>query len=76
MGKIKDKIYDWKDRLRDRKMMSLVIGFVIIIIAIGLFAYKKQRDYRQLADNQYNNAFYQLVEYSNNIEKLLAKSRV
>jgi germination protein YpeB len=76
MGKIKDKIYDWKDRLRDRKMMSLVIGFVIIIIAIGLFAYKKQRDYRQLADNQYNNAFYQLVEYSNNIEKLLAKSTI
>ena len=76
MGKIKDKIYDWKDRLRDRKMMSLVIGFVIIIIAIGLFAYKKQRDYRQLADNQYNNAFYQLIEYSNNIEKLLAKSTI
>lgn len=76
MGKIKNKIYDWKDRLRDRKMMSLVISFIIIIILLGAYAYKKQRDYRQLAENSYNNAFYQLVEYMNNVEKLLAKATI
>lgn len=76
MSKLKDKIYDWKDRLRDRKMMSLVITFIVIIIAVCVFAYKKQVQFRQLSDNQYNNAFYQLVEYSNNIEKLLAKATI
>ena len=25
MGKIKDKIYDWKDRLRSGKMLTLVV---------------------------------------------------
>ncbi len=76
MGKIKNKVYDWKDRLRDRKMLTLVISMMIIIITLGIYAYKKERSYRQLAENGYNNAFYQLIEYVNNTEKLLAKATI
>ena len=76
MGKIKDKIYDFKDRLRDRKMLTLVVTLVVIILIMAGVIYKKQLDFRGLAENGYNNAFYQLVEYVNQTEVLLAKSTI
>ena len=36
MSKIKDKIYDFKDRLRDRKMLTLVVTLVAIIAVLGV----------------------------------------
>ncbi len=76
MGKIKDKIYDWKDRLRGGKMLTLVVTLVVIIIALMVYAYKTSTAYRQLAENSYNHAFYQLIEYVDDTEKLLAKSTI
>ena len=76
MWNIKDKIYDWKDRLRSSKMLTLVCTLVIIILALGIYAYRKSRDYQQLAENNYNHAFYQLIEYMDDTEKLLAKSTI
>ena len=76
MSKIKDKIYDFKDRLRDRKMLTLVVTLVAIILVLGVIIFKKQLEYRGLAENSYNNAFYQLVEYVNQTEVLLAKSTI
>ena len=76
MSKIKDKIYDFKDRLRDRKMLTLVVTLVATIVVLGVVIFKKQLEYRQLAENSYNNAFYQLVEYVNQTEVLLAKSTI
>ena len=76
MSKIKDKIYDFKDRLRDRKMLTLVVTLVAIIVVLGVVIFKKQLEYRGLAENSYNNAFYQLVEYVNQTEVLLAKSTI
>lgn len=76
MGKVKDKIYDFKDRLRDRKMLTIVVTLVAIILVLGVIIFKKQLEYRNLAENSYNNAFYQLVEYVNQTEVLLAKSTI
>ena len=76
MGKIKDKVYDFKDRLRDRKMLTLVVTLVAVILILAAVIFKKQLDYRNLAENSYNNAFYQLVEYVNHAEVLLAKSTI
>ena len=76
MSRIKDKIYDFKDRLRDRKMLTLVVTLVSIILVLGVIIFKKQLEYRGLAENSYNNAFYQLVEYVNQTEVLLAKSTI
>lgn len=76
MSKVKDKIYEWKDRLRSEKMMTLVIVLIIIIVALAVCAFKKSKAYRQLAENSYNHAFYQLIEYVDNTEKLLAKSAI
>ena len=76
MGRVKNKIYDFKDRLKDRKMLTLVITLIAIIVILGIVILKKQLEYRQLAENGYNNAFYQLVEYVNQTEVLLAKSTI
>ncbi len=76
MNKIKKKLYDWKDRLKDRHMLTLVISMLTIIVILGLYTYKKQRDYRQVSENQYNLAFYELLNYVQNVEVYLSKSLV
>ena len=76
MSKIKEKEYDWKNRLKDRHMLSLVIGLIAIIVGLGVFTYKKQVEYRQASENDYNMAFYELVDYVDDVENYLAKSLI
>ena len=76
MGKIKDKVYDWKDRLKDRHMLTLVVTLVVIIAALGMYTYKRERDYHQMTENDYNMAFFELVDYVQNVETYLAKSLI
>ena len=73
---IKEKILDWKNRLKDRHMLSIIIVLTSIIIGLGVYAYKKQVDYRQASENSYNLAFYELVDYVQNVETYLAKSLI
>jgi len=76
MGKIKDKVYDWKDRLKDRHMLTLVVTLVAVITVLGLYTYKRERTFRQQAENEYNMAFFELVDYVQNVETYLAKSLI
>ncbi len=76
MGKIKEKIYDWKNRLQDRHMLSLVVTLVAVIAILGIYTYKRERDYRQMTENEYNMAFFELVDYVQNVEVYLAKSLI
>ncbi len=76
MGKVKEKIYDWKNRLQDRHMLTLVVSLVVVIVLLGLYTYKRERDYRQMTENDYNMAFFELVDYVQNVETYLAKSLI
>lgn len=76
MSKIKQKVYDWKNRLKDRHMLTLVIALITIIVALGIYAYKKQIEFRQASENDYNMAFYELVDYVQSVETYLAKSLI
>jgi len=76
MGKLRDKVYDWKNRLKDRHMLTLVVTLVVIIAALGLYTYKRERDYHQMTENDYNMAFFELVDYVQNVETYLAKSLI
>ena len=71
-----NKLVDWKNRLKDRHMLSVVVVLFAIIIAMGIWIYKKQVDYRQASENQYNMAFYELVNYVQDVETYLAKSLI
>ncbi len=76
MGKVKNKFIDWKNRLKDRHMLSLIVVLVTALVILGLYTYKKQRDFRQASENSYNAAFFELVGYVQNVETYLAKSLI
>lgn len=76
MGKIKSKLIDWKNRLKDRHMLTIIVVLFSIIAIMGIYIYKKQTEYRQASENSYNMAFYELVDYVQNVEVYLAKSLI
>lgn len=73
---IKEKVYDWKERLKDRHMLTLVVTLVTVIAVLGLYTYKRERTFRQATENDYNMAFFELVDYVQNVETYLAKSLI
>lgn len=73
---LRGKMYDWKNRLQDRHMLSVIVVLGAIIIGLSVFVYKKERDYRQASENAYNMAFFELVDYVQNVETYLAKSLI
>lgn len=73
---IREKLYDFKNRLKDRHMYSIIVGLLIVCVGLGIGLYKKQTEYRQAMENSYNLAFFELVEYVQNVENYLAKSLI
>ena len=76
MSTIREKVYDWKNRLKDRHMLTIVIVLIAVLVAVGLYIYKRERDFRQVSENTYNMAFVELVDYVQNVETYLAKSLI
>lgn len=76
MGKVTNKLMDWKNRLKDRHMLTIIVVLFAIIVGMGIWIYKKQVDYRQASENQYNMAFFELIGYVQNVETYLAKSLI
>lgn len=71
-----NKLQDWKERLKKGHMLSVIGVLLIIVVALGIILYGKQREYRQASENSYNMAFYELVDYVENVETYLAKSLI
>lgn len=71
-----NKLVEWKERLKKGHMLSIIVGLLIIVAILGIILYKKQREYRQASENAYNMAFYELVDYVQNVETYLAKSLI
>ena len=71
-----NKLQDWKERLKKGHMLSVICVLLIVVVALGIILYKKQREYRQTSENSYNMAFYELVDYVQNVETYLAKSLI
>lgn len=76
MGKVKSKLIDWKNRLKKGHMLSIIVVLFSIIIILAILIYKKQTEYRQASENSYNMAFYEVVDYVQNVEVFLAKSLI
>lgn len=71
-----NKLQDWKERLKKGHMLSVICVLLIVVVALGIILYSKQREYRQASENSYNMAFYELVDYVQNVETYLAKSLI
>ena len=71
-----NKLVEWKERLKKGHMLSIIVVLLIAVAVMGIILYKKQREYRQASENSYNMAFYELVDYVQNVETYLAKSLI
>lgn len=73
---LREKLLDFKRRLSDRKMYSIVIVVIAAVSVWGIYQYKHAANLRQELDNQYNRAFFDMVGYVNNVDTLLMKSMI
>lgn len=73
---IRDKLLDWKKRLSDRRMYSIVILTIAIFASISIYQYKAKLNYKNYLENEFNRAFFDLVGYVQNVEVSLAKALV
>ncbi|HHV58819.1 MAG TPA: germination protein YpeB [Clostridiaceae bacterium] len=72
----REKLLDFKRRLSDRKMYSIVIVVIGAVAIWGLSQYRQAISLQQKLDNMYNRAFYDMLGYVNNVETLLVKSLI
>ena len=54
----------------------IIVILAIALIALGVYVYKKQNEYKLASENSYNLAFYEVVDYVDNVETYLAKSLI
>ena len=71
-----NKLVEWKNRLKKGHMFSVIMVLLVIVAILGFLLYRKQREYRQASENSYDMAFYELVDYVQNVETYLAKSLI
>lgn len=64
------------NNLKKNYIYGILILMVIAIIVLGVFLYREKTEYTIATENQYNLAFYEVVDYINNVENYLAKSIV
>ena len=43
---LKEKVIDWKNRLKDRHMLTIIVTLIAIIAILAMVIYKKQTEYR------------------------------
>ncbi len=56
--------------------IRILIILLLVIATLGITLYKKQEEITRTSENSFNMAFYELVDYVQNVEAYLAKSLV
>lgn len=74
MEKFKSKMKAFGLELRKNRIRILAITMLVAFVTSILILYKEKGKYRQSIENNYNMAFYQLVDEIQNVEVYLAKS--
>lgn len=67
---------NWINRLKKAHMLSIITIFLVIILCLIAVLINRQRTAKQASENSYNLAFYELVDYVQNVETYLAKSLI
>ena len=65
-------------KMKNKNIITwIVISILIVAIGIlGYFLYKKNTETKLASENLYNNSFYELLNYIQNVETYLAKSTI
>ena len=63
--------------MNKRKIVIFIImAFVILSLILGYNLYERNKAYRVATENNYNRAFYELVDYMQNVKTYLAKALI
>lgn len=61
---------------KEKHLLTITILIAVIAICAGVIAYKNYRDYENFKNNKYNMAFFEVVDYMEDVETYLAKSTI
>lgn len=64
------------NNLKKNYIYGILILLVIATVVLGVFLYRQKTEYVIQTENQYNLAFYELIDYIDDVENYLAKSIV
>lgn len=67
---------NWIDRLKKAHMLSIITIFLVIILCLVAVLINRRKEAKQASENSYNMAFYELVDYVQNVETFLAKALI
>lgn len=62
--------------MKKNYMHGVAIVLIIAIVVLGIFLYKEKNEYTIATENNYNFAFYQVIDYVKDVENYLAKSMI
>ena len=62
--------------MKKKYMIGIICVLLVVAIILGILLYQKKQEYKQASENNYNMAFYELVNYVQNVETYLAKSLI
>lgn len=61
----------------NKKYLYLVLIIVLIVsVVLGVFLYRQKKEYTIAVQNQYNFAFYELIDYVQDLKNYLAKATI
>ena len=64
------------NNIKKNYIYGILILLVIATVVLGVFLYRQRTEYVIQTENQYNLAFYELIDYIDDVENYLAKSIV
>lgn len=65
-----------KEKFTKKNLLKVIAILLAVVIVMGIIIYNKQAEYASATQNEYNMAFYELVDYMQNVENYLAKAQV
>lgn len=62
--------------LKNNYLYGIVLLILIVAIILGVFLYRQKKEYTVATQNQYNFAFYELIDYVQDLKNYLAKATI
>lgn len=63
-------------KIEKKYLFIILIVFLLVAIVLGVFLYKQKEKYTIATQNQYNFAFYELIDYVQDLKNYLAKATI
>ena len=61
---------------KEKHLLTVTVLIAVIAICASVLAYRNYKEYENVKKNKYNMAFFEVVDYAENIETYLAKATI